>query len=128
MKRVLGFTIVGFVLVITGLVSEAQINSAEPVPDGATISGGGKVNFLPIWKSGTTLGNSALFQHGQGSGALVGIGTTVPLGDAGCKRQQPDERKSDAIWLPQRVTHGAGKCDRPVRWRCQRQPDWGLQC
>ena len=40
----------------------------------AAISGSGTANFIPIWKSSTTLGNSALFQ----SGSKVGIGTTTP--------------------------------------------------
>jgi len=40
----------------------------------AAISGSGTTNFIPIWKSSTTLGNSTLFQ----SGSKVGIGTTTP--------------------------------------------------
>ncbi len=80
MKRVLGFGVVGFVVLVTGLIAHAQqtATSAEWA-NTANITGGGKTNYLPIWKSGTTLGNSAVFQHGSGASALVGIGTTVPL-------------------------------------------------
>ena len=38
------------------------------------VIGGGTVNFIPIWKTGTKLGNSILFQ----GGVNVGVGTTTP--------------------------------------------------
>jgi len=39
------------------------------------ISGSGKTDFLPIWISPSTLGNSTLFE----TGGKVGIGTTAPV-------------------------------------------------
>ncbi len=44
----------------------------------ATVGGTGTTNFLPIWKTATTLGNSALFQTGTGATSKVGIGNTTP--------------------------------------------------
>jgi hypothetical protein len=40
----------------------------------ATVGGAGTTNFLPIWKSGTSLGNSTVFE----SAGKVGINTTTP--------------------------------------------------
>lgn len=40
----------------------------------ATIGGTGVTNFIPLWTSSTTLGNSALFQ----SAGNIGLGTTAP--------------------------------------------------
>jgi hypothetical protein len=45
---------------------------------GASVSGSGTTDFIPIWTNGTTLGNSALFQLGTGAKAKVGIGTSKP--------------------------------------------------
>jgi hypothetical protein len=39
-----------------------------------TFSGSGKTNFIPIWTSSSTLGNSTIFE----SAGKVGIGTTTP--------------------------------------------------
>jgi hypothetical protein len=47
-------------------------------PNPPALGGSGKKNYLPIWTSGTNLGNSALFQSGKGAKAQVGIGTTTP--------------------------------------------------
>jgi hypothetical protein len=40
----------------------------------SAISGSGTTNFVPIWKSSLTLGNSTIFE----TGGKVGIGTTAP--------------------------------------------------
>ena len=67
----------------------AAANAAVPAPTGegaprseispqASPTGAGTSGYLPIWSSASTLGNSALFQTGTGSSALVGVGTTVP--------------------------------------------------
>ncbi len=40
----------------------------------ASVSGGGARNFIPIWTSGSTLGNSTVFE----SAGKVGLGTTAP--------------------------------------------------
>jgi hypothetical protein len=50
-------------------MSEAAFANSQPI-----IHGSGKTNFIPVWKSKTTLGDSALFQ----TGGNVGIGTTTP--------------------------------------------------
>jgi hypothetical protein len=80
MKQFTGFGVVGFVFVLTSLVSPAQETVAgEALANTAAISGSGTVNYLPVWKSSAILGNSAVYQHGGGASALVGIATTVPL-------------------------------------------------
>jgi hypothetical protein len=42
---------------------------------GKAIRGGGTTNYIPLWLTGRTLGNSLLFQHGGN----VGVGTTSPV-------------------------------------------------
>src|SRR5580693_727647 len=63
----------------TGSASES---AASATPDaaapGASVSGSGTTNFIPLWTNSTTLGNSGLFQLGAGAKAKVGIGTTKP--------------------------------------------------
>jgi trimeric autotransporter adhesin len=51
----------------TGAAAPAAISNATP-------TGGGTTDFIPLWTSGTALGNSLLFQ----TGGNVGIGTTAP--------------------------------------------------
>jgi hypothetical protein len=76
MKRVLEFSIVGFMFLLTGLVSQAQQAATSGQSLGtATITGGGTTNYIPIWTSASTLGNSVIFQKS----GTVGIGTTNPL-------------------------------------------------
>lgn len=75
MKRVLGFSMVGFVLLLTTLVGQAQqIPTTEQSVSTATIGGGGTANHIPIWTNATTLGNSVVFQKNGN----IGIGTTNP--------------------------------------------------
>ena len=79
MKRVLGFSIVGFMFLLTGLVSQAQQAATSGQSVGtATITGGGTTNFIPIWTNPSTLGNSVLFQKSGN----IGIGTTNPLANS----------------------------------------------
>jgi hypothetical protein len=40
-----------------------------------TVTGSGTANYLPLWTSGTNIGNSVVYQ----SGSNVGIGTTGPI-------------------------------------------------
>jgi len=76
MKRVLGLSFVGFMFLLTGLVSQAQQTATSGQFVGtATITGGGKTNYIPIWTSPSTLGNSVILQKS----GTVGIGTTNPL-------------------------------------------------
>ena len=42
----------------------------------ATVSGTGTAQFLPLWTSGSNLGNSKMFQS---AGGFIGINTTTPL-------------------------------------------------
>jgi hypothetical protein len=51
----------------------ATTNAAPSVID-AAVTGSGTTNFLPIWTSGSNLGNSLLFQ----TGGKMGLGTTTP--------------------------------------------------
>ena len=79
MKRVLGFSIVGFMFLLTGLVSQAQQAATSGQSVGtATITGGGTTNFIPIWTSPSTRGNSVIFQKS----GHIGIGTTNPASNA----------------------------------------------
>jgi hypothetical protein len=57
---------------ITAIVLFATL--ANPVQVTAQISGGGTGNYIPIWTSSTTLGNSEIVQ----SGGDVGVNTTTP--------------------------------------------------
>ena len=79
MKRVLGFSIVGFVFLLTGLASQAQQTATSGQSAGtAPVGGGGTTNFIPIWTSASTLGNSVIFQKNGN----IGIGTTNPAANA----------------------------------------------
>jgi|SRR6516164_1339965 hypothetical protein len=51
--------------------SSNSTNAAEPP---ATTTGSGTTNFIPLWTSGTSLGNSILFQ----TGGNVGVNTKTP--------------------------------------------------
>lgn len=64
-------------LLVCTLPMAAQ-QSASPDEPGATVSGSGTKDFIPIWTNSTTLGSSVLFQLGAGAKAKVGIGTTTP--------------------------------------------------
>ena len=44
----------------------------------ATVSGSGTPDFIPLWNTPASLGNSVLFQSGSGSSATIGINTTTP--------------------------------------------------
>jgi hypothetical protein len=54
--------------------SAPSIGAGAAAISNATPTGGGTTNFIPLWTSATTLGNSLLFQ----TGGNVGIGTTTP--------------------------------------------------
>jgi len=58
-----------------GRPQQAVANGSSAV---ASIGGSGTTNFIPIWTGSTTLGNSALFQTGTGTGAKIGLGTKAP--------------------------------------------------
>jgi hypothetical protein len=52
----------------------ATPNSAQSSVIDATPTGSGTTDFIPLWTSGSNLGNSILFQ----SGSSIGLGTTHP--------------------------------------------------
>ncbi len=54
--------------------SAPSIGAGSAAISNATPTGGGTTNFIPLWTSATTLGNSVLFQ----TGGNVGVGTTTP--------------------------------------------------
>ena len=58
----------------TGTVA-AGGTTASPSNQTKEVEGSGTKNFIPIWVSSTTLGNSVMFQ----AGGNVGVGTTNPL-------------------------------------------------
>lgn len=58
-------------------VSDAQAGAQETSVFPA-LSGGGSLNFLPIWLSSTKQGDSVLFQSGSGSSAMIGLNTINP--------------------------------------------------
>jgi hypothetical protein len=62
----------------TGYANESAASVTPDAQPGASVSGSGTTNFIPIWTNSTTLGNSGLFQLGTGAKAKVGIGTTKP--------------------------------------------------
>jgi trimeric autotransporter adhesin len=64
--------------------ASAQTNSTEStasvadVPPAGSVTGSGTANFVPLWTSASSIGNSVLFQSGTGSTAKVGINTITP--------------------------------------------------
>jgi hypothetical protein len=78
MKKIHVVMLSALVLLLCGLVSQAQ--SVEPATGDISppVSGSGTTDYLPLWTNGTTLGSSVLFQSGTGKTAKVGIGTTKP--------------------------------------------------
>ncbi|HEY0701461.1 MAG TPA: hypothetical protein VGD60_01720 [Candidatus Acidoferrales bacterium] len=63
----------------TTVLANAQTNAAAPAAlpisnAGTPVTGAGVTDYIPLWSSSTTQGNSILFQ----TGGLIGIGTTTP--------------------------------------------------
>ncbi len=83
--------------------ASARINATRP---GATanltnfpaLSGSGTTNFIPLWTSGSTLGNSALFQS---TGNFVGVNTTSP--------QAQLDSVSTSKWAIRGISEGSAK-------------------
>jgi hypothetical protein len=59
-----------------GPAGGATESSAVMAP--AAVTGTGIANFVPLWTSASTMGNSALFESGTGSSTKIGINTTTP--------------------------------------------------
>lgn len=78
------FSLANFGLVNLGLANLSLVNQAMAQSPAATsegsgsplanVSGSGSTNYVPVWTSGTALGNSGIYQ----AGGRVGIGTTSP--------------------------------------------------
>ena len=51
---------------------------AQPMTTITNPTGSGTTGYLPIWTAAATLGNSAIYQTGSGSGSRAGFGTTAP--------------------------------------------------
>jgi len=79
MKRFLLVVVVTFMVGLTGVEGKAQTTGSETTTSPTTIGGTGKANYLPLWKTSTTLGSSVAFQKGSGASAQLGIGTASPL-------------------------------------------------
>ncbi len=68
-----------FMLAAPTSESSGNSNGQSPNISAATVvNGAGTTDFIPLWTSAQFLGNSALFQSGSGSSALIGINTTTP--------------------------------------------------
>jgi hypothetical protein len=60
----------------TKVVSHAsRSNSVQPA---GAVTGSGTTNYVPLWTSSSSIGNSVVYQSGSGSGAKIGIHTTTP--------------------------------------------------
>jgi hypothetical protein len=57
-----------------GVAAANAGSSAPATPSPAAVSGKGTKNYIPIWTSGTALGNSAIYQ----TSGQVGVGTKTP--------------------------------------------------
>jgi hypothetical protein len=57
--------------------SPANGDSGANLPSSG-VTGSGTADYLPLWTSGSNIGNSVLYQSGSGSAAKVGINTTTP--------------------------------------------------
>jgi hypothetical protein len=74
-SAVSGEAVSSFVSTGTSTTSSAEEQTAAPA---TAVTGEGTTDFIPLWTSGSVLGNSVLFQTGSGSAAKIGINTTTP--------------------------------------------------
>jgi hypothetical protein len=51
---------------------------SNPNPPSGSVTGSGTADYVPLWTSGSNIGNSVLYQSGTGSKAKIGINTTKP--------------------------------------------------
>jgi hypothetical protein len=52
--------------------------AVEQIAPSAAVTTSGTTNYLPLWTSSSTLGDSILYQVNSGPGNSIGIGTTTP--------------------------------------------------
>jgi len=60
------------------MAASAAISSG-PAPMVTPPTGTGTSNYLPMWSSASTLGNSAIYQGGTAASPLVGVNTAAPF-------------------------------------------------
>jgi hypothetical protein len=61
---------------IAAISKTSASQAALAIVSNTALSGSGTADYVPLWTSSTTLGNSAIYQHGT----QLGIGTTSPGG------------------------------------------------
>jgi hypothetical protein len=71
----------------------------------ATPTGSGTTDYVPLWTSGSNLGNSLLYQ----TGGKMGLGTTTPAANAGHQRWRNPPRRLLRV--------SRGHCDCFERWQ-----------
>jgi len=84
MKKVYAVMYSALLLLFCSVLGQAQQSSASTRNDNSNagsqaasnVSGTGAKDYVPLWLSGTKLGNSKIFQS---PGGEVGIGTTSPV-------------------------------------------------
>jgi hypothetical protein len=57
-----------------GVIFAMSLAAMAALPALAQVTGSGTTNYIPVWKSGSSIGNSVMYQNSLG----VGIGTTSP--------------------------------------------------
>ena len=91
-------------------VTNASNSSTSKNAISAAIAGSGTTNYVPRWTSGTTLGNSILFQSSAGN---LGIGTTTPAATLDIQKSTGIRVKTTsngvAIFGDATVASGTGK-------------------
>lgn len=58
--------------------SSASPSTGNSNPPSGSVTGSGTADYVPLWTSGSNIGNSVLYQSGTGSKAKIGINTTKP--------------------------------------------------
>ncbi len=73
---------------VAGSEAGASTDAAQSVIQ-ANPTGSGTTDYIPLWTSGSNLGNSLLFQ----TGGKLGVGTTTPASTSGHQRRRNSARR-----------------------------------